>query len=69
MAYYTIYWEVNEITKRRNKSHIFRAENDFKAIKHAVEFMEDVEEPYKLARTGFRGMELRTIIECTDEVA
>ena len=69
MAAYTIYWEVNEITKRWNKSHSFRAENDFKAIKYTVELMEDVEEPYKLVRTGFRGVELRTVIDCTDKVA
>lgn len=64
MSGYCINWEINEITGRWNHGHYFEAANDYKAI----QFLEG-ERVLKLAGTGYRGIDVRTVIDCTGKVA
>lgn len=64
MSGYRINRETNEITGRWNHGHYLEAANDYKAI----QFLEG-ERVLKLARTGYRGIEARTVIDCTGKVA
>lgn len=68
MSGYRINREINEITGRRNHGHYFEAANDYGAIQYAIQFLEG-ERVLKLARTGYRGIDVRTIIDCTGKVA
>ena len=68
MSGYRINREINEITGRWNHGHCFEAANDYEAIQYAMGFLEG-ERVFKLARTGYRGIEVRTVIDCTGKVA
>ena len=67
MSMYAIHWEVNEITGRWNHQHDFWAENDYEAVKYAMEWLQG-EQVFKLTRNGYRGA-IRTVVDCTSKVA
>ena len=68
MSGYRINRETNEITGRWNHGHYLEAANDYEAIQCTMEFP-DGERVFKLAGTGYRGIEVRTVIDCTSKVA
>lgn len=68
MGGYRINREINEITGRWNHGHCFEAADDYGAIQHTMGFLEG-ERVLKLAGTGYRGIEVRTVIDCTGKVA
>lgn len=67
MSGYVIRWEFNEDTGRWFHGHNFWAENDFEAIKYAMEWL-DGEKVFSLDRTGFDGWPIRNVVTCTDKV-
>lgn len=68
MSGYRINWEINEITGRWNHGHCFEAANDYEAIQYTMGFLEG-ERVLKLAGTGYRGIGIQTVIDCTSKVA